>query len=82
MFLRGTETEPPRAGMTATIRGTTSPSKTGEAGAAIVFGEQGKLARNSGFQPEKKKRLPREASKESWQQQRFCAERRKNDITI
>ena len=48
MFLRGTETEPPRAGMTATIRGTTSPSKTGEAGAAIVFGEQGKLASNSG----------------------------------
>ena len=58
MFLRGTETEPPRAGMTATIRGTTSPSKTGEAGAAIVFGEQGKLASNSGFSAEKKKKVP------------------------
>ena len=58
MFLRGTETEPPRAGMTATIRGTTSPSKTGEAGAAIVFGEQGKLASNSGFRLKRRKSWP------------------------
>ena len=45
MFLRGTETEPPRAGMTATIRGTTSPSKTGEAGAAAIAAASKELRR-------------------------------------